>query len=336
MFFRASRRRRSVRTLAAITAGLLTLSACGSGDDASGDGSGGGSAVTHITLGLASNSALYGPVFYAQEQGLFEKYDLDVEVQSVSAAAAAAAFASGSVDIVNAGTAALTTIVKSKHGSIFMQGGFTAYRIMAKPEIKSISDLKGKTIASTAPGGANDLMVQLSLESEGLVPDQDVKVAYLGEDAAQVSAIKNGAIDAALLSPPATLQAEKLGFAKVADVGHLSSGSTYQVTDEFAEDHPDALNNWIKAMIESTEQGKADLDGMKVALKAGTGDNADENLEASFDIYKTVWDATPYGDELANRALEFVARTEPAANDLKPADVVDNSYFEKAKAELGK
>lgn len=322
--------RLQVAAVALVALASFTLAGCGS--DSSDSAGGDGNSLVKLNLGLASSSALYGPVFYAQQEGIFKKHHLDVTVQSLSASAAAAAFASNSVDVVNAGTAALTQVVKTHSGKIILYSGYTAFSVLGKSDIGSIAGLKGKTVAATAPGGANDLILHVALQQAGLDADKDVKIAYLGGNDAVVAAIKHGSIDAAVLSPPSNLQAEALGFKDLGDVGQLSSGSTYQVTDKFAKAHADAVQNWVDAMVEATKAGIADPDGMKKALAKGTGDSKTENLDTEFDIYKGVWAAAPYPDDLATKALEFVAQTEPSAKNLTPADVVDNSYVEKATA----
>ena len=59
------------------------------------------------------------------------------------------------------------------------------------------------------------------LTKNGLKPDLDVKFTYLKEIPTLVAALQQGVIDAALLTPPATLTARNFGLKELLNVTEL-------------------------------------------------------------------------------------------------------------------
>jgi NitT/TauT family transport system substrate-binding protein len=88
------------------------------------------------------------------------------------------------------------------------------YALLAKPEIKRIEDLKGKTIII---GGAKDItriFTERMLAPHGL-KSGDYDYVFAGATSARFSALKSGAVDAALLTMPFNFFAESAGFSNL-------------------------------------------------------------------------------------------------------------------------
>jgi NitT/TauT family transport system substrate-binding protein len=337
LFIQAIQRRFGRLYLRRTVAGALALgvvlaaAACGGDDDASAVGSNTG--PTDLTIAIASTSTVYGVTYFADQQGIFKKYNLNVTIQQLTPSAAAAAFASGSVDLVSAGTAALDVSVKRKSGKLIIDTGYSDFQVVADPSITSPAQLKGKTIASTSPGGTNDYVGRAFLEQQGLDPEKDVKIVYLGSDNAVVAAIPTGQVDAVVVPVPGNLLAEAAGFKTLADVGDLNIRNGFQATDKLMKENPEAVKNYLRAMVEATDAALADPELAKQVLAKAIGDNDPTRLQYQVDAYKEIWRAEPFSDEQATRALAAVAKTNPAAAQLKPADVADNSFINEVLAE---
>ena len=85
------------------------------------------------------------------------------------------------------------------------------YALLAKPEIKKIEDLKGKTLIV---GGAKDItriFTERMLEPHGL-KSGDYDLVFAGATSARFAALKSGAADAALLTMPFNFFAETAGY----------------------------------------------------------------------------------------------------------------------------
>jgi ABC-type nitrate/sulfonate/bicarbonate transport system substrate-binding protein len=86
------------------------------------------------------------------------------------------------------------------------------YSIYTKPEIKSLSELKGKAIAVSDPGALPDLFARAALRSAGLDPNKDVQYVRAGSDADRVKALVVGIVAAAPSSSEFAAKAPQLGL----------------------------------------------------------------------------------------------------------------------------
>ena len=91
------------------------------------------------------------------------------------------------------------------------------YSLMARPEIASLRDLRGKKIGITGLGGTSHVALQIALEAAGENPKNFVYVV-LGAPQ-QLPALETGTVDAAMFSPPFDFYAKKKKFREVLDVG---------------------------------------------------------------------------------------------------------------------
>ena len=71
--------------------------------------------------------------------------------------------------------------------------------IYAKQNITKVADLKGKSIAVSAPNSMPDMLARSALASYG-VSDKDVKLAAIGSDHDRYQALIGGIVDAAVVS----------------------------------------------------------------------------------------------------------------------------------------
>jgi NitT/TauT family transport system substrate-binding protein len=75
------------------------------------------------------------------------------------------------------------------------------YELLAKPSIKSLKELKGKTVSIGGPKDVTRIYLNRMLEPSGL-KDSDVDLVYAGASSARLSSLESGAVDAAILTAP--------------------------------------------------------------------------------------------------------------------------------------
>jgi ABC-type nitrate/sulfonate/bicarbonate transport system substrate-binding protein len=109
------------------------------------------------------------------------------------------------------------------------------------------------------------------LQREGLRPDVDVALLQVGNQSNRIAAVETNNADAAMLTPPMTLQARKLGMVVLVDASKLGIpySSLFFVSRRpyIAKSRPD-LVNFTKAMIEGVHVYKSNKEfAMKVLAK---------------------------------------------------------------------
>jgi NitT/TauT family transport system substrate-binding protein len=162
-----------------------------------------------------ATSANLWPLHIALQNGFFDEAGLKIDlvfaqsnasvIQQLAAGSYSVAPSAGMVDPIRAiDKGAPVALVR-----IVIQA--PPYALLARPEIKRIEDLKGKTIII---GGAKDItriFTERMLEPHGL-KSGDYDYVFAGATSARFAALKSGAVDAALLTVPFNFFAESAGY----------------------------------------------------------------------------------------------------------------------------
>lgn len=123
------------------------------------------------------------------------------------------------------------------------------YALLAKPDIKQIKDLKGKTIIIGGPKDITRIFTDRMLAPHGLkVGDYDY--VFAGATSARFSALKTGAVDAALLTAPFNFFAETAGYTNLGftfDVLPDMPFAGMAVNQPWAESHAGLLKRFLDA-----------------------------------------------------------------------------------------
>lgn len=179
-------------------------------------------AQTTVIMGsVGSSSANSWATYVALEKGFFTAAGIKPDiVHAQSNAGVIQQLAAGSLNMSN-NSGLVDPIRAAQKGApvaiLRVEIQRPPYSIMAKPEIKTMKDLKGKLVSV---GGAKDITrtyVDLTLATAGL-KSGDFDLAFAGATSARFAALQSGAVDAAILTPPFNFGAESLGFNKLADV----------------------------------------------------------------------------------------------------------------------
>jgi NitT/TauT family transport system substrate-binding protein len=153
----------------------------------------------HGILEAKSDSGIIAMV---DKGGFAAKHGLKVEILQIKAGATLMkALIAGEIDSVDMGSA--ESIVAGVRGTGVKIVGCTwpgvPQVVLAKSEIKTLADLKGKNVAISSPGSLPDLLFRGMLEVAS-VPFSDVKLATQGADLDRYKSLIAGITDAAVVS----------------------------------------------------------------------------------------------------------------------------------------
>jgi NitT/TauT family transport system substrate-binding protein len=169
--------------------------------------------VTVGTVGQAS--ANLWPVFIGINKGFFAAEDLKVDIVYVqSSAQLVQQITAGSLDICMS-TGLVDPLRAIQMGAsiavVRVEVQAPPYALLAKPNIKSLKELKGKVISLGGPKDITRIYVERMLEPNGVKPGE-FDMVFAGATAARASALLAGAVDAAILLPPFNFHAVSAGF----------------------------------------------------------------------------------------------------------------------------
>lgn len=164
------------------------------------------------------------PLLAAKDWGVFSAIGLDVELIVMSPSLAAAALAQGDIDYVaGVGPASVAaTLSGLPSRALWFSSDRISYWLMARPQFKSVEDLKGKKIAiSGGAGGTNHVALMIALEKSGASPKDYAMVGIPGQQLQVLYSLESNFVEGALVSPPITFNAYKKGYNKLLDVGSM-------------------------------------------------------------------------------------------------------------------
>ena len=201
----------------------------------------------------------------AQKRGFLKEEGIEAEIIRISAAAGRAALSGGEVDYSTGigGTAIGGALsgVPIKVVACYVPAPVLA--LVARPEIKSVQALKGKTVAVLIFGGVAHFAARAVAKHYGLDSEKDLKYLAVGPPDARFAALSQGLVDAAVLGPPLDFEARKQGFnilARAHDV--LVFPETGLVTSvKKIQEKPDEIKRVIRAGIKANRYIRSNRDG---------------------------------------------------------------------------
>jgi NitT/TauT family transport system substrate-binding protein len=134
-----------------------------------------GHAVDKIRVGGGGVTPMHSVIWVANQEGLFKKYGLEVEYLALNSGTLGVQMllSGDSQFLFSTGALAVTADLQGADIAI-ITGGFNlfAFKVVGRPEIKSVQDLRGRKISISQFGSATDFAVQATLEKFGLDPKQ--------------------------------------------------------------------------------------------------------------------------------------------------------------------
>ncbi len=170
------------------------------------------------------------------------------------------------------------------------------YSLYAAADIKTVADLKGKSIAVSGPGSMPYVFTRLIIEQAGMQPD-DVKFANSGGGADRFRALAAGIVKATATSTEFAPEAEKRGLHVLVDANRDMPNfarNCIVTTDKVIATKRDALVRFIAAVSDGTAYALAHRDETsKLAREAAKLDAADTSPEFIFDEATTQHNVDP-------------------------------------------
>ena len=201
------------------------------------------------------------PIFAGLAKGIFSRNGLDIELQlTPSSPAQREGITKGAFEIAHAGVdnsvALADALAPTGAGSIIVMGGDSSLQeLFAQPEIKSIADLKGRTVIVDAPNTAYALVVKKALLNVGLRDGQDYTLKPTGGTFVRLGLMKETKEHAAtMLNPPFSITAVREGFLSLGMAVKLVGpyqGTGCWVLRSWAEANAATLERYLAAYIES-------------------------------------------------------------------------------------
>ncbi len=274
----------------------------------------------------------------AEQKGFFKKHHLAAEHVLIGTSVGTAALVNEELDYLHAVAQTLSAAIRGLPVRlVLIIQDKPQYLVISKPEYRSLSDLKGKTIGTTSYGSTAHLMLQSLLLGQGLTPGRDVQIVASGNGQAQLAAMQAGRIEAMIWPPPIDVEARKLGYKvllRMSDMLSVPVGGL-GVTLEKIRRQRDQVKKVIMATLETAMYIKANREeviGHLGKWLRTSPENAGSVYEHGLDWYSKSWGLDPGPLQVAI-ALEMERRQEKKR--VLVSSVSDISILEEVQNALG-
>jgi NitT/TauT family transport system substrate-binding protein len=290
-------------------------------------------AKDRLAIGYSSTSGVFAGLWVAQEGRIFEKYDIDSHLVLIaSGSLMVQAMLGGDLPVAAAaGSAAVDANLGG--ADVIMFGSLVkvpAFYIMALPEIKTIDDLRGKSVGVTRFGSSTDFTMRYLLRKQGLEAGRDVTLIQTGDLFAAVTMLRTRAIVAAPFSSPANLRAEEVGAKVILNMGKAGvffPHDAFMARRSFINANEDLMRRFLKAYSEGVYRLFTDRDLSRRALSRYARASDAKTIDAVHQYALDYVDKIPYNTrEGVQEVLNQAAPRNPKAKEARPESFYDDRF----------
>ncbi len=287
-------------------------------------------AARPLRVAYLSTSATMAPVWMAKDTGAFAREGLDIEVLSMTSSSAIPALIASEIDVVEVSAAPVITASLRGVDVVFIAGLLNTmiWDFYARPEIKTVEQLKGKIIGTDRPATPVAYGTLVALKKMGLTP-KDVQLRPLGSSPQIVAAFYAGQIAGGVGSPPASFLLERAGFHSLVSLLDVPYQNVGLVVRRSRMDELGArLVPLLRAVRSGIERFYADKPfAMKVIGKYAK-ESEHEVLDRSYEFYKRAG----FRRELVTSEpglqgiMDFLSDSIPEAKSARPSQFFDDRF----------
>ena len=291
-------------------------------------------AADKLRIGYGAPSVTMAPLWIAQEGKVFARNGLDIEVLYLESALVQRALIAGEISFGEM-TGALLSAPRLQGADVTMVLGFVdrlLFRLVARADIKTAADLKGKRIGTSRFGAALDRAARLVLPKLGVNPDKDVIFVQIGSEATLLTALLGKSVDATLLQPPRFKKAVDAGMTVLANLEEMNIPFQHTglvTTHRFIAKNPDVSRRVVKSFVDGIHLMRTNPEVAKKAINRHMRLNDERELEETYQLLKRVALIKPYPSlEGIKTILNDLIDQIPAAKTADPKDFVDTQFLQ--------
>jgi NitT/TauT family transport system substrate-binding protein len=162
------------------------------------------------------------------------------------------------------------------------------HRLIVRPEIKEVKDLKGKPVGITTFGSTSDYILRFALQKYGLDPNKDVSILQTGGQPEGLAAMAAGKIYAQRMGFPFHLKAKQMGMRELIDFSQLGLEENIGAmitTRSFLAQRRATVLRYARAFVRGMHRFKADKEFAKKTYGRFAQINDEALLEANWQEY---------------------------------------------------
>ena len=208
-----------------------------------------------IVIGTPSHGLFEFPAVVAIRKGYYKDEGFDVDKVQMQPAIAVKALISGDIDYLLAwGSAVRAAVTGVPIKAVVGMASRPLHVLIARSDIKSPKDLKGKIIGVDSVAGTVDYLSRVAARHFGFEPEKDIKIIVTGESPTRLAALRAGSIDATPIDVAFAMKAEDEGFRRLIYLGDIIELplSGIAVTDNKLQTQREQVKKVVRASLRGT------------------------------------------------------------------------------------
>lgn len=295
-------------------------------------------AAEKIRIGFPDLAAQFLPLPLGEVKGFFQEEGLQAEFIRIRPAISSVALVSGEIDydaVIGNGIAAAIRGLPVRIVAAFVPAAPIA--LIARPEFKSVPELRGKAIGLNTYGGTLESIARLIFKHYGLDPDKEAKFLPTGTLDSRFAAMKQGLTAATLGSPPIDFLGKKLGFVVLARAHELFSfpASGLVASARKIKEKPDEVKRVIKAGIKANRYIQQNREGTIQVMTAWLKIDKEIAAVTYNSVVKAYNDDGGVPESGLRLSIEEAKRIGKVEREISFTDVADLTILKEAQKELG-
>jgi NitT/TauT family transport system substrate-binding protein len=196
---------------------------------------------------------------------------------------------------------------------------------MARPEIRSIKELKGKILGVATLTSGESFLSRRLLKDAGIDADKEMTLRVIGNTPDRLQALKAGLVDATTLTLPVDILAERLGLRRLAFMGETleSINGGYGVSERWLRERPDQIKKMIAVAFRGMAHARAQRQD-SVTLIMSRWKMGRDIAEKAFDLMIKTWtDTGVASDQALQEAIDESLRVTKTKKSVPISRVAD-------------
>jgi NitT/TauT family transport system substrate-binding protein len=207
-------------------------------------------ALEEIFASYAGPTVTFLPAEVARQRGFMREQNLDIKFLLTRSEVDRAALASGNVDYTLRAGSSFVSAARGLPVKIVFLGTMRPFwGLVVRPEIKSVTELKGKSLGVPGLLGSQQISAKFILKHYGMDPDKDV-IYRVVDTGTRIAAMQSGSIDSSMMDYGEAFRAKKAGLkflVNAAELHGLLAGGV-AVNIKKLKEQPDQVLRMLKAM----------------------------------------------------------------------------------------
>lgn len=289
-------------------------------------------------LGVPSPALSMLPIFVAQTKGFFRQEEIEPVIVYMGGRLQVLALSSAEIDYTASVETALRAAMQGMPFKVivYMSSGMSV-SLVTTPDIKSVSDLRGRAVGVTSLGGGLEYALREILTKKGgLSPDREVRIVALSQTD-MMPGLASGSLQGAMLVPPFDAMMAQKGFRRLVFAGDLLDypQGGLATTDKKIKDKPAQTKKIVRAIVRSLIHIRENREGIvnyiaeRWKIDPGLASSSYELMVRSF---------SKDGTASARSIQNVIESTKARLKIERPtaiSDVIDLSLLEEVRREMG-